>query len=106
VEDPLLRQFVFDFMSIDPMYFRSGYQKEKILRALKKIEFAEEERVILRQTILRRIRTNAHREFRHLCRLIPKVQTEDFISELSAAARSNDEYMRRRALVALEYTTD
>ncbi|MEM9342367.1 MAG: hypothetical protein AAGA87_04935 [Pseudomonadota bacterium] len=101
--DPLLRRFVFDYLSVDPVYFRSGYQKERLLKAVKRLELTDEEAVVLRQTILRRVRTGALREFRHLCRLMPQVQTDEFVAELRAAAGGADDEIRRRAAFALTY---
>ncbi|WP_083095864.1 hypothetical protein [Pseudophaeobacter leonis] len=102
-QDKQIRQFVFDFLSLDPIFYRSGYEKERILRVLKKFDLTDHEKTVLRQTILRRIRNGALREFRRFCQFIPQVQTENFINELQAAARSTDENIKRRAVFALEY---
>jgi hypothetical protein len=99
-----IRRFVFDYLHVDPMYFRSGYEKERLLRLLKSIELADEEKAVLRETILRRVRNGAFREFRRFCQLIPKLQDDAFVAELRAEAESADMPIRRRASFALHYT--
>ena len=102
-EDKQIRQFVFDFLSVDPIYFRSGYEKERLLKLLKPLDLTDAEKAVLRQTIQRRIRSGALREFRRFCQLIPKIQTSEFVVELQAAAKSTDPQVQRRAVFALKY---
>lgn len=102
-EDAQTRQFVFDFLSVDPIYFRSGYEKENLLRLLKSIELSDQEKAVLCQTILSRVRNGALREFRRFCQLIPKIENEAFVAELRKEARSTDAHIQRRAAFALEY---
>jgi len=101
--NPTLREFVFDYISVDPIYFGSGYAKEWLLRQVKRLKLTEPEKEILRQTIMRRVQRGALREFRRFCRIIPKITTQEFISELEAASRSKDAAIRHRALFALTY---
>ncbi|SHG80631.1 hypothetical protein [Marivita hallyeonensis] len=98
-----IREFVFDFLSVDPIYFRSGYEKERLLRLLKPVKLTEFEKQTLRQIILRRIRTGALREFRKFCQMIPRIQTEDFLNDLRDAGHSGDQHVKRRARFALTY---
>lgn len=102
-DNKLIRQFVFDFLSVDPVYFRSGYEKEHYLKLLKSLDLTDAEKDIVRQTILRRIRNGALREFRRFCRLIPKIMNDAFVDELRDAANSTDTQIQRRAVFALEY---
>ena len=102
-EDKQTRQFVFDFLSVDPIYFRSGYEKERLLRMLKALDLTDNEKVVLRQIIQHRIRNGALREFRRFCQLIPKIQSDEFVAELREAAHSDDADIKRRAAFALEY---
>ncbi|MEZ5823311.1 MAG: hypothetical protein R3C97_00750 [Geminicoccaceae bacterium] len=102
-ENRHMRKFVFDFLSVDPVFFRSGYRKERLLRMLKPLDLAEDEKAILRQIILRRVHTGALREFRLFCKLMPKIRTDEFLAELRTASRSADGNIKRRALFALGY---
>ena len=105
-DDKQIRQFVFDYLSVDPIYFRSGYEKENLLRLLKSLNLSDGEKDILRQTILRRVRNGALREFRRFCQLIPKIESDAFVVELRNEARSADTQIQRRATFALEYVAD
>ncbi len=102
-EDEQTRRFVFDFLSVDPVYFRSGYEKERLLKVVKMLDLTEHEKAVLRQTIQRRIRNGALREFRRFCQLIPKIQSDDFTANLKTDAGSTDVNVRRRATFALAY---
>lgn len=101
--DAEARAFVFDFLAVDPIYFRSGYIKETLLRQVKKIALTRKEEAVLRDAILRRVHGRAYREFRHFCRLIPNIQDAAFVSALRSAAGSEDAGIRRRAAFALRY---
>ena len=105
-EDKRIRQFVFDFLSVDPIYFRSGYEKENLLRLVKLLKLIDEEKDVLRKTILHRVRNGALREFRRFCQLIPKIENEAFVAELRKEAKSTDAQIRRRAAFALEYVAE
>ena len=101
--DASLREFLFEYISVDPIYFRSGYEKERILQLLKRVDLTDNEKDVLRTTILRRVHRVALREFRRFCRLIPQIATDTFIDELVRASRSRDPNVRRRAIFALDY---
>lgn len=105
-EDIQIRQFVFDFLSVDPIYFRSGYEKENLLKLLKPLDLIDQEKDVLRQTILRRVRNGALREFRRFCQLIPKIENEAFVAELRKEAKSTDAQIQRRAAFALGYVAE
>lgn len=102
-QDPMLRRFAFEYLSVDPYYCRSGYFVKKLLRRVKKLELTDSEKHILRELILRRIETRALRNFRHLCRLIPLIETKAFQDEVSCLAQSDNPNVRRRAEFALQY---
>ncbi len=101
--DKGIRSFVFDFLSVDPIYYRSGYEKERLLKLVKALELTGHEKAVLRETIQNRVRNGALREFRRFCQLIPKIQTDDFVIELQTSAGCGDEDVRRRAAFALKY---
>lgn len=100
---PMLRRFAFEYLSVDPYYFRSGYFVEKLLRRVKKLKLTDGEKHILQELVLRRIRARALRNFRHICRLIHLIETKEFLAEVSFLARSDNPNVRRRAEFALQY---
>ena len=102
VDDPSLREFAFDYLSVDPMYFNSGYAKENLLKSIKNLEFSEGEKEVLQQTILRRVKNGAYREFKHFCRRIPVIVSDEFEGALRSLAASKDDDIKRRALFALK----
>lgn len=105
-EDKQIRQFVFDFLTVDPIYFRSGYEKENLLRLIKSLDLLDGEKDVLRQTILRRVRNGALREFRRFCQLIPKIENDAFVAELRKEAKSTNAQIQRRAAFALNYVAE
>ncbi|MEM1151725.1 MAG: hypothetical protein AAGI03_14430 [Pseudomonadota bacterium] len=105
-EDKQIRQFVFDFLTVDPIYFRSGYEKENLIRLIKSLDLLDGEKDVLRQTILRRVRNGALREFRRFCQLIPKIENDAFVAKLRKEARSTDAQIQRRAAFALKYVAE
>ena len=101
--EPSIREFVFDYISIDPVYFGSGYAKERLLSQLKKVKLSDDEKEIFRRTILQRVKNGAYREFKHYCRFIPQIASESFIEDLHSASCSHDESIQSRAKFALNY---
>ena len=101
--DPHIRLFIFEYLSADPYYFRSGYEKERLIRKIKKLDLTSPEKEIIRQLILSRIETRALREFRQICRMIPRIETKGFYEAVHIMFRSSDIDMQRRAKFALSY---
>lgn len=102
-DDSELRNFAFCFVECDPYYDGSGYAMEGLLRKIKKLSLTEAEKALLRDLVLKRIATKALRNFRHICRLIPTIETLGFRNELTARGRSSDPSVRRRAKIAISY---
>lgn len=100
------REFTFQYFEIDPIYFGSGYVKEKMVQKVKKCELTSKEAEIIRTLIIRRIQAGAMREFRRFCQLIPRVQNDAFYDEVEALANVNDKAVLNRARFALQYFDD
>ncbi len=103
LNDPKLREFVFDYINIDPYFFRSGYIMESLLQRVKKLTLTNLEKTSIQNLVLKRIETRALRNFRHICRLIRLVDDSSFHSEVSSRAKPNDAQVKRRAEFALAY---
>ena len=97
------REFVFDYFRVDPMYFRSGYVKEMLLKYMMRLELTENEAEAIRELVVRRIEEGGKREFRKLCRLIPRIQTPKFKLELATLLDDQNPRVVRRAEIANEY---
>ncbi len=97
------RAFMFDYIAVDPYFFRSGYLMEHILRRIKRIDLTPAEKTTVQQLLLKRIQTKALRNFRHICRLMPQISDADFHARVAALSRSTDPAVRHRAGFALAY---
>ena len=100
------RDFVFQYLEIDPIYFRSGYVKEALIRKIKSCKLTKNEAEILRGLILRRIKAGARREFRKFCQMIPLVQNQTFADEIKKLTTAKDRDVSHRATFAMHYLTD
>jgi uncharacterized membrane protein YheB (UPF0754 family) len=98
-----LRAFAFAYIRYDPYYFRSGYIQEKLIQRIKRLKMTPDEKAVIRNVILSRIRNRALRNFRHFCRLIPRIATSEFSHQINGLARSDDGGARHRAQFALSY---
>ncbi len=101
--DNRLRDFAFSYVATDPYFFRSGYILERLVRRVKKLDLSDAEKELIQQLILRRIDTKALRNFRDICRLIPKIETTGFSNEIAERLRSNEPSIRHRAELAASY---
>lgn len=82
---------ILDFLEADPVFFRSGYLKERLLPELARRSLAPEEVRRLRALIVANaVRKPFRREFRRYCRAAIAVDGPDFREELEALARGDD----------------
>ena len=98
-----LRRFAFAYIDEDPYFFRSGYILEDLLRRVKRLALTTDEKISLQHLILKRIETRALRNFRRICQLINKIDTDDFRNEVYNRTKSSDRQVKRRAEFALSY---
>ncbi|WP_336950656.1 hypothetical protein [Sphingobium aromaticivastans] len=95
-----------DFLEADPIFYRSGYMKEKLLTELKRRKLDRHEAERLRAIILNVVQKNNHRrEFLRYCRAATNVDDERFRVDLKALEQSDDLHTSQRAnwvLAALE----
>lgn len=103
IVDPHLREFMFDYILIDPQFFRSGYIMEKVLQRVKRLSLTAEEKGKVRDLLLNRIHTKALRNFRNICRLIPVIEESGLREAIGESARSADPSVRHRVEFALTY---
>ena len=101
--DQELRTFAFCFVELDPYYHRSGYTLERLLRQIKRLRLSEAEKLLIQELILKRIDTKARRNFRDICRLIPKIETDRFRNKVSLRAQSDQPSVKHRADLAVSY---
>ena len=97
------RDFTFQYLSADPIYFHSGYAKEMLVKKLKKCDFTKSESEVLRGLIINRVQSGGQREFKKFCQLIPKFQNKSFADEISLLASAKDKSVSSRAKIATRY---
>ncbi len=97
------REFVFCYFVVDPIYFRSGHAKEWLIRKIKALVFDESEKTVIRNLIVDRVHKGAMREFKHFCRLIPRIQNKNFSDSLQYLSNTKDRAVFCRAKFALRY---
>lgn len=85
------------FLEADAWFFRSGYEKQNLIRHLKRAQLSERQRARLGRVVLAAIDGRDRVEFRHFGRLACGVWS-DFLDEAVARRmQSGDAGIRRRA---------
>ena len=94
------------FLEADPWFFRSGYEKQNIIRHLKRARLTEAQRLLLARVVLAAIdgvppeagkKTGDRVEFRHYGRLACGIWSDFLDEEVAARMQSADPGIRRRA---------
>lgn len=70
--DAELLEFVIVFLELNPMFFRSGYIKEEILRKIKRLRLTKKQADRLRNVLYDAVECRGTREFKAYCRLAVK----------------------------------
>jgi hypothetical protein len=90
------------FLEADPWFFRSGYEKQNIIRHLKRAQLTESQRLRLARVVLAAIDGRDRREFRHFGRLACGVWSDFLDEEVANRMQSRDPGIRRRAIWVAE----
>ncbi len=90
------------FLREDPQYFRSGYNKEKILRLLKSFIPPPAQKNILGSLLIRSVQSGPRRMFMAYARLAFQLNSNTTTAVMSACSKSTDAEIRRRADHVLE----
>ncbi|MBN2470348.1 MAG: hypothetical protein JXN59_06455 [Anaerolineae bacterium] len=90
------------FLEADPWYFRSGYAKTRVLKAITRRPLPPEAVARLQQVVLDAVDGRDRREFRWYCRLARRVITPEFLAALEARRNSDDPAVQRRARWVLD----
>jgi hypothetical protein len=85
------------FLDVDPLFFRSGYIKQEILRRLKKAPLTPAMRSDLERPIVRSLEQSGSREFMAYARLAGIVSSQDGIQALKLKMDHPNPEIRRRA---------
>lgn len=90
---------VITYLRANPYFFRSGYIKEELLQAIKKLPFTKKQIYKLQDTAINAISCVVlSREFTYWCRLAPFITDEEFYVKLQDIfERSDDAKIKKRA---------
>ncbi|MDX2211232.1 MAG: hypothetical protein SFV20_12850 [Sphingopyxis sp.] len=89
---------ILDFLEADPMFFGSGYLKERVLTALKQRKLERPEIKRLQRIILGVVgKADRRREIRDYCRVAVHVDSQNFRRELQAIEGSENKQIALRA---------
>ena len=100
--DAAILEPVIAFLEADPYFFRSGYIKADLVKALSKFPLDQRQRTRLQQVIVARVKGPPRREFRKYCNLAPRVTAPEFEDDLDRLAGSSDPVTGRQAKWVLE----
>jgi len=85
------------FLEADPWFFRSGYEKQELIRHLKRTRLGPVQQERLGRVVLAAIDGRDRVEFRHYCRLACGVWSDMLDEEVAKRMESPDPGIRRRA---------
>jgi hypothetical protein len=85
------------FLEADPWFFRSGYEKQNIIRHLKRAQLTDTQRIRLARVVLAAIDGRDRVEFRHFGRLACGIWSDFLDEEVANRMQSPDPGIRRRA---------
>ncbi len=90
------------FLEADPLFYRTGYIKSKLIRYIKRPMLTPEYRRRLQQVVLAVVDKRDDRDFRAYCRLARKVDAPALREQLTRRLAHDDPSVRRRARWVLE----
>lgn len=90
------------FLEANPWHFRTGYNKEDLIRQLRRHPLTEDQCARLRKVILDRVQGRPVREMRSYARLAFKVSDQEFEAKLTSLATAPDRTAARHARWVLE----
>ena len=90
------------FLEADPLFYRTGYIKSKLIRYIKRPMLTPEHMRRLQQVVLAVVDKRDDRDFRAYCRLARKVDAPALREQLMRRLAHDDPKIRRRARWVME----
>ncbi len=94
------------FLEADPWFFRSGYEKQALIRHLKRALLDAHQRDRLGAVVLAAIDGRDRPEFRHFCRLACGIWSDSLDEGVATRMTSADPGIRRRAIWVAQAAID
>lgn len=85
------------FLQADPYFFRSGYEKARLIRRLKRADFTPVQRRRLQSIVIERVMGPDRNEFSAYCRLALAVRSPELEAAIERLTEHEDAGVRRRA---------
>jgi len=101
--DRELQEFVIVFLELDPMFFRSGYIKEVMLKKIKRAPLTGKQLQRLREIVLNAINSRPFREFKAYCRLASTIADTKLQSSVEKIATHGEGARKSRAKLVLDH---
>jgi hypothetical protein len=98
-----IKEFAITFLELDPMFFRSGYIKEEILRKIKRSKLNSKQVERLLYVLERAVENKGTREYRRYCRLAPSITNQKFLNYLNNVSKYGEGTRKSRAELMLTY---
>jgi hypothetical protein len=83
------------FLELPEKHFRSGYSKEKIFHALKRVSLNDEEKKYLQNIFINELRGSG-REFGECVKLFPLLRDDEFDQQILALKERGEPYIVKR----------
>lgn len=97
------RENAVTYLEVDPVYFRSGYDKAQLLRHLKRAELSGDHKRRLREVALAAVEKARSVEFRQYCQLAARLASKEMVAGLSKLTASTNTLISRRAKWMMEH---
>ncbi|MBL4661406.1 MAG: hypothetical protein JKY19_13700 [Alcanivoracaceae bacterium] len=101
--DKKLQEFIITFLELDPMFFRSGYIKEEMLRKIKKSPLSLKQINRLRQVLKDAVKNRGTREFKKYCSLAINIANPELVAYLISVSKQGIGAKKSRAKLMLNY---
>ena len=104
--NPDLLEFVICFLEADPVFFRSGYLKEIILRKLKRTQLDAENSKQLKKVFIDAVENRGYREFKDYCKLAAFIYDAELLDSILRILKTGDEKQKSRAKFIFRFLTN
>jgi hypothetical protein len=101
--EPELLEFSISFLEVNPLFFRSGYIKEELLRKLKRTKLNGKQIERLNAVLQDAVDQRGSREFKGYCRLAAIIATPRLAAMVENAAQFGVEARKSRAKLMLAH---
>ena len=96
-------EFALCFLEVDPMFFRSGFIKQEILRRIDRAPLDDAQMERLQAVILDAVKNRGTREYRCYCRVAARLKMPELAAKVQTLCSSDTPAVRSRAVLMMAY---